>query len=366
MTVTLKDVAASAGVSIKTVSNVIHNYPYVSKETRERVQRSVAELNYRPNLSARSLRTGRRELIALSLPDIGAPYFAEMASLIVDTAERRGWAVLIDKTSGEHGHEQRSTAGAWTDMIDGSIVSPLSMTSLEIARVTAKRPDHPVVLLGERVAGTAADHVGLDNVAAAREATEHLISLGRRRIAAIGVQPGTHGTGSLRLKGFREALTNAGLPVHRSLLGLGGSFFHRDDGYRAMQEFLANRRLPDAVFCFNDLMAQGCMRAAAEAGLRIPEDLAVVGFDDIEECRYGSPTLTSVAPDKAAIAEAAVDLLIRRISGDRAAPRQDILVAYRLQVRESTVGRLDSEQAASNSFADASDTSGKKHRGRTA
>lgn len=338
MTVTLKDVAASAGVSIKTVSNVIRDYPYVSQATRDRVQRAAEELNYRPNLSARSLRTGRRELISLSLPDIGAPYFAEMASLIVDAAERRGWAVLIDKTGGEHGHEQRSTAGIWADMIDGSIVSPLSMTSAEIARVTAKRPDHPVVLLGERVARAAADHVGIDNVAAAREATEHLISLGRRRIAAIGIQPGTYGTGSLRLKGFREALAAAGLSVQRSMLGLGGSFFHREDGYRAMRGLLANPQPPDAVFCFNDLMAQGCLRALTEAKLRVPDDVAVVGFDDIEECRFGSPSLTSVAPDKATIAESAVDLLIRRIGGDRSAPRQDVTVTHHLQIRESTGG----------------------------
>ncbi|MDQ2848309.1 MAG: LacI family transcriptional regulator [Actinomycetota bacterium] len=335
MAVGLKDVAAKAGVSVKTVSNVINSYPFVKPETRERVQQAVAELGYRPNLSARRLRTGRSELIALSLPEIAMPYFAEMASLIVDAAEQLGWTVLIDRTSGERSHEQRTTAGIRADLIDGSIVSPLSMTPSDIA---ALRPDHPVVLLGERLARAGADHIAVDNVAAAREATAHLIGLGRVRIAAIGAQPQHSGTSALRLEGYRVALADAGLDASADLVAQGNNF-HREDGYTAMQRLLAAERPPDAVFCFNDLLALGCIRAIVEAGLRVPEDVAVVGFDDIEDCRFVTPTLTTVAPDKEFIAVTAVDLLSRRVRGDRSTPPQDVVAQHRLVVRESTVGR---------------------------
>lgn len=335
MAVGLKDVAALAGVSVKTVSNVINDYPFIKPETRDRVQRAVAELGYRPNISARRLRTGRSELIALSLPEIATPYFAEMASLIVDAAEQLGWTVLIDRTSGERSHEQRTTAGIRADLIDGSIVSPLSMTASDLA---ALRPGHPVVLLGERLASAGADHVAVDNVAAAHEATTHLVELGRKRIAAIGAQPQDAGTAALRLEGYRAALSQAGLRPVKELVAPGREF-HRMDGYRAMQRLLSLKRPPDAVFCFNDLLAQGCLRAAAEAGLRVPDDVAVVGFDDIEECRFGTPTLTSIAPDKEFIAVTAVDLLSRRVRGDRTTSPQDVVARHRLVVRESTAGR---------------------------
>ena len=335
MAVGLKDVAARAGVSVKTASNVINDYPFVRPETRARVQRAVDELGYRPNLTARRLRTGRSGLIALSLPEITMPYFAEMASLIVDAAEQRGWTVLIDRTGGERGHEQRTTAGIRADLIDGSIVSPLSMTSADIAAIS---PVHPVVLLGERLVNTGVDHIAVDNVAAAEQATAHLIAVGRRRIAVIGDQPsGDQQTSALRLEGYRAALAKAGVVAHHELAGPGGAY-GREDGYRAMRQLLAADPPPDAVFCFNDPLALGALRAAAEAGVRVPEQIAVVGFDDIEDCRFVSPSLTTIAPDKAFIAARAVELLVGRMTGELVTPPQDVVAAHRLVVRESTIG----------------------------
>jgi DNA-binding LacI/PurR family transcriptional regulator len=328
----LKDVAALAGVSVKTVSNVINDYPFVREETRVRVQLAIDKLRYRPNLSARRLRTGRSGLIALSLPEISTPYFGEIAGMIVDVAEQRGWTVLIDQTGGERSHEQRTAAGIRADLIDGSIASPLSMTAADIA---ALDPHHPVVLLGEQLAMVAADHIAIDNVRAARETTEHLISLGCRRIAGIGARPRHNGTANLRLEGYRLALDDAGLRQLRSLVAP-ASDFHLADGYAAMQALLRTRRPPDAVFCFNDLLAFGALRAVAEAGLAVPGDIKICGFDDIELCRYSSPTLTSVSPDKRAIAETAVDLLARRITGAETGPGQDIVVPHTLEVRDST------------------------------
>ena len=333
MTVSLKDVALAAGVSIKTVSNVVNDYPFVSAATRTRVQAVIDELGYRPNLSARRLRSGRSGLIALSLPEIAAPYFAELADEMVRAAEARGLTVLIDKTGGQRGHEQQTAAGIRDNVADGTIASPLAMTAEDVELLGRTRP---LVLLGERLSHVSVDHVAIDSVAAARTATTHLIEIGCTRIAVLGTSEAPNNTtGALRLQGYHDALTAAGLPIDRALHG-DVTWYHRPDGHAAMQTVLARRPDVDGVFCFNDLLAIGALRALREAGRQIPADVAVVGFDDIEECLYTVPPLTSISPDKAAIAANAVDLLIRRM--DKTAPAEplEVFPPYTLAVRGSS------------------------------
>ncbi len=332
MPVSLKDVATVAGVSIKTVSNVVNGYPFISVETRSKVQAVIDELGYRPNLSARRLRNGRTGLVALSLPEL-TPYFAELAEHLAAAAEGSGLTVLIDRTGGERRHEQVSASGIRRDLTDGTIASPLSMTGEDIERV---KPGHPIVLLGERLAHVGVDHVAIDSVAAAGTAIEHLAARGRRRIAAIGTARRPGGTVALRQRGYREALRRAGLPEDRALMG-DVELFHRRDGYDAMRGLLSRRPELDAVFCFNDLLAFGAMRALQESGRRVPEDVAVVGFDDIEECRYSNPPLTTIAPDKVTLAEQAVRLLLQRMDDATGEP-QEVFPDYTLQVRASTAG----------------------------
>ena len=333
----LKDVAARAGVSIKTVSNVVNGYAHVREETRRRVEQAIAELQYRPNLSARSLRAARSGVVALALPELDAPYFAELARHIVAAAEKRGWTVLIDQTEGTRDRERIVADGIRSELIDGLIFSPLALTASDLA----KRSDAtPMVLLGERIGGEnlIADHVVVDNVTAAQQATEHLIQLGRRRIAAIGAQPGIAAgvTARLRLRGYRQALRRAGLPVDESLIRPAMAY-HRADGAAAMAELLRLEQPPDAVFCFNDLLALGALRTLLRHGVRVPDDIALVGFDDIEDGRYATPTLTTIKPDKEQIGQLAVDLLADRLAGDRSAPRE-LLARHELVVRESTTG----------------------------
>jgi DNA-binding LacI/PurR family transcriptional regulator len=332
MAVSLKDVAQAAGVSIKTVSNVVNDYPFVSAATRSRVQSVISELGYRPNLSARRLRSGRSGLIALSLPEIAAPYFAELADQVVIAAEARGLTVLIDKTGGQRGHEQFSAAGLRNNVIDGTIASPLAMTADDVELLGRT---HPLVLLGERLAHVSVDHVAIDSVAAARMATEHLIARGRTAIAALGTGPNISNTGRLRLAGYQDAITAAGLTVDESLYG-DVDWYHRPDGYEATRKLVERRPDLDGVFCFNDLLAIGALRALREAGRRVPDDVAVVGFDDVEDCLYTAPPLTSVSPDKEAIAATAVDLLLHRM--DQAGPveAREVFPPYRLVVRESS------------------------------
>jgi DNA-binding LacI/PurR family transcriptional regulator len=213
------------------------------------------------------------------------------------------------------------------------------------------RPRHvgvPIVLLGEQLFGAPWDHVVIDNVAAAHAATAHLVRLERRRIAAIGVREDSTGaTARLRLRGYVEALAEAGRALDPHLLASVMSF-HRADGARAMRQLLALDHPPDAVFCFNDLLALGALRALHEAGCHVPDDVAVAGFDDIEEGRFATPTLTTISLAKEEIGQVAVSLLLGRIRGTRTRPPERIEPPFQLVVRESTAG---TPYAASNHAA---------------
>jgi DNA-binding LacI/PurR family transcriptional regulator len=195
------------------------------------------------------------------------------------------------------------------------------------------------VLLGEREYGLPFDHIAIDNVAAARCAVRHLLGRGRTRIAYLGVRTDSvNQPAHLRLDGWRAELATAGVPAPDSLVvPVGG--WDRDDGARAMAELLDSGVRPDAVFAFNDLIAIGAMRVLHERGLRVPWDVAVVGFDDIAEGRFGAVTLTTVSPDKQAIAKMAVASLLRSLSGREEPGGRELTAKFELVERESTLGR---------------------------
>ncbi len=334
MAVTLKQVAEVSGVSVRTVSNVVNGFHYVAPETRQRVQAAIDALGYRPNAAARSLRTGRTGLLALVVPELTQPYFAELARAVVRHATAAGYTVVLDQTDGDRDRELDLLADQpRRTLFDGLILNPLTLTSADIPT----RPARPIVLLGERAIATSADHVHIDNVAAARTATQHLIDLGRRRVAVIGTQDIPSGQSArLRLQGAMIALAEAGLPAHPDLLHPANSYT-RQAGYRAMLDILDTGRPVDAVFCFNDTMAIGALRALRERGLRVPDDVAVAGFDDIEEGQFSAPPLTTIRPDKDAIARTAVARLVARIGGEEG-PGHEIEVGYDLVTRESSAG----------------------------
>jgi DNA-binding LacI/PurR family transcriptional regulator len=330
---TMKHVAERAGVSIKTVSNVVNGSLHVTPQTRTRVQRAIDELGFVPNATARSLRLGRSGVVALALPELRSPYFAELAHHVVRAARSRGWTILVDETRGELHQERIAVSGIRPQLIDGLIFSPLALQSRDLP--DGSHP--PLVLLGERVTGAAVDLVTVDNGRVAAAAVEHLVGLGRRRLAAVGVQgTAVAETARLRLMGFRQALERAGLPLDPAL-ELSVRQWHRADGAEAARALLATGPLPDGVVCFNDLLALGLLRGLAEAGVGVPDDIAVIGVDDVEDGRYVRPSLTTVALDKRQIADAAVELLAARVAGDDGPPRT-ITAGHRLVVRESTAG----------------------------
>jgi LacI family repressor for deo operon, udp, cdd, tsx, nupC, and nupG len=342
--ITQREVARRAGVSPRTVSNVVNGFAHVSAETRARVQQVLATTGYRPNLAARNLRHGRTGTIALVLP-LNVPYFAELTEFVVDAARKRSYLVMIDKTDGDPAREREFVMGtersAW---FDGMIFSPFGLTESELS--TRSGTSSPMVLLGQRLKRGQFDHVRIDNVAAAQRATTHLIQIGRRRIAHIGRhRDRSRGIAYDRMQGYRRALRSAGIPADPSLV-LCADGFRRASGARAMAELLDRSDPPDAVFCYNDPLALGAMREAHSRGLRLPDDLAVAGFDDSEDGQFAMPSLTTISQDKAQIAEAAVDLLVRRINGD-IGPPATVNAGWTLVVRESTAGTARTDRPQS-------------------
>jgi DNA-binding LacI/PurR family transcriptional regulator len=223
-------------------------------------------------------------------------------------------------------------AGIRAHLIDGLLFSPLALSAEDMA---SRESRTPMVLLGERTGSEPADHVAIDNVAAARTATEHLLALGCRRIAALGYEAeNPYGTGRLRAEGYEKSLAAAGLPL-RPALQVPTSWFHRSDGAAAMTALLDSGEPFDGLFCFSDLLAVGALRVLLERGIAVPGDVKVVGIDGIEEGRYTTPSLSTVAPDKDAIAAAAVDLLLDRIDGGDG-PSAERFIAHELVVRESS------------------------------
>ena len=330
MRATVKDVAQRAGVSPKTVSNVVNGTFPVSPETRSRVERALIELDYVPNLSARGLRSGRTGVVALALPDLATAYSAELTHHFVVAARERGLNMQIEETAGDH-HERELLSRARSQLIDGLILNPVL---LETSAVQHGVSLPPVVLIGE-VDQPLADHVWHDNVAASREMTTMLIEEGHRRIAVLGTMESE--TSRLREEGYRQAMAEAGLEASPEL-SIATRNWNPAGGAAAMRRHLDEHEPPEAVFCFTDGMAIGALSALWAAGYRVPEDVSVVGYDDVIDAAYSVPALTTVRVEKRALAETALDLLIQRIA-DQEREITSVMVQHSIVRRLSTRSR---------------------------
>lgn len=334
----MHDVANLAGVSIKTVSNVINNYQYLKPDTKRRVEEAIDALGYRPNLSARGLRSGKTGVISLIIPDLRNAYFAELADEVMRAADAKGLSVIIEQSSGDRQRELSLLTGPRTSMIDGILYSVLGLEEEDAHLLD--QIETPMVLLGERIFHGPTDHVTMRNSESTRAATEHLISMGRRRIVAFGAHRGeVIGSAGLRLDGYREALAGAGIEYREELISEVGGWY-RFEGAQAMHSLLASGAEFDGLVAFSDVIALGAMRVMQEAGIKIPEDVAVIGFDDIDETRYTLPTLTTIDPGRAEIASVAVAYLQERIAqGARTIPPREHFAQFRIVERESTSTR---------------------------
>jgi len=304
--ITQKDVADVAGVSRRTVSNVVNDFIHVSPDVRKRVEDAIKQLGYTPSHAAQALRTGRSKVIQLVVPELDVPYFAELARGVLRSAEDYGFTVLISQTLDSEQRELNALTGVTSEYADGTILSASSDAVLQLPE------SMPVVLVGER-RWDRFDHVGIDDVAAAGVATEHLVSIGRRRIAFIGADPnGQLKMAAMRHDGYAQALANSGIQEDAELIAP-TTLYHREDGARAFRDLIARGQRPDAVFCATDLLAFGAMSAAAQLGMSIPDDIAFVGFDNLDEGKFFIPSLSSIAPDKLLLARTAVEALMARI-----------------------------------------------------
>ncbi|MBX9244612.1 LacI family DNA-binding transcriptional regulator [Actinotalea ferrariae] len=335
MAATMNDVAQRAGVSVKTVSNVVNGYPHIRETTRARVLAAIEELDYQLNVAARNLRTGRTGIIALAVPELSLPYFAELADSVIQAADAQGLTVLIEQTGSRRERELEVLSGARRHLTDGLLFSPLALGDGDEQLLDV---DFPMVLLGERLFPDTVDHVTMQNVEGARAATEHLLGLGRRRVAVVGVHPGeVVGSAGLRLTGYRQALEAAGVPWDESLLGEAG-LWHRSTGASAMAHLLDSGAAPDAVFAMNDAMALGVLHELQVRGIRVPDDVAVIGFDAVDEGEYSNPSLTTVDPGREQIAETAVRLLVEQIADKRGTHRpRRVYADFRILERRSTL-----------------------------
>lgn len=335
---TMKNIARITGLSEMTVSNVIRGKGgHFSQETHDRIMKAAEEVGYRPNLAARHLAKGKTGIIALVLPDILNPYFSELAQLMIQEAEKQGYTVILNFTGADREKEAAVINGAFHLAVDGIILDPLSLDDDDIQH---EKVHVPIVLLGERQLTTSFDHVMVDNVAAAKQATEHLIALGRKRIAPVGVTTGTSkGMPFFRMQGYRQAMEEAGLVIDENLLvPVDLPRFDRGHGARVMEELIARGNLPDGLFCFNDLMAFGAIKVLHDHGYSVPEDVAVIGFDDITESQFFIPPLSTISQNREAISRIALERLIHHINLGQKGDAEIITTPFSLIKRESTIG----------------------------
>ena len=284
--VTMRDVAEDAGVSVKTVSNVVNNYQFVSARTRDKVMASIDKLGYTLNMTARNLRTGHTGIIGLAVPDLVMPYFAQLSSLVIGEAKKLGMRVIVEPTLYSREGELEALHGAQQAMLDGLIFSPLELGQDDVAELDV---DYPLVLIGERIFTDTVDHVATENVEGAKRATKYLLQTGCRRLAVVGTHPGEQvGSAALRLQGYREALEEMGVPYDERLV-VPSKMWHRDDGLHAMNMLLDSGVVPDGVVALNDMLASGVMHSIQLHGFRVPDDISVIGFDQFRRFAIPDP-----------------------------------------------------------------------------
>jgi LacI family transcriptional regulator len=324
---TVYTVAEKAGVSIATVSRVINNSTKVHPKTRDRVLRVIEELDYHPNLSAQGLALNVTEIIALIFPDISGPFYSEVIRGVEKEASQHDYSLLI---YGTHGKESNARfLRRMPGRVDGMILMTRSVDDHYIFELFKK--SIPFVLLDREASNVKADCILSNNVEAAEQATLHLIQHGYRRIAFISGPDGSPDSNA-RFTGYRIALGKHDLPVTPSLLENGD--FLQPGGYQAMNRLLDQAVPPDAVFAANDEMAIGAIEAIRSRGLGIPEDVAVVGFDDIQMASYIQPPLTTVRQPMREFGTLAVRQLLRRIQ-EPASEIETIVLPTQLILRQS-------------------------------
>jgi LacI family transcriptional regulator len=334
MTIKMRDIAKDLGVSVITVSKVLRNHPEVGHATRERVLARVKELDYRPNLAARSLVTGRTYLVGLIVPDLLHPFFAEVAKSLSDVLRKSGYYLIISSSEEDPDLEQQEVDHLLARQLDTLVIASCRPTAELFVRI--ERHKTPYILIDRSVPGASANYVGVDDVAVGRLATEHLIAIGCKRIAHIR-GPETS-PGVARLEGYKRALLRGGITINRRYI----TPVRKVDvdsqrrGAEAMAQLLRLAPKPDGVFCYNDPLATGAMDYAIEHGARVPEDVAIIGCGNLhydDSLRVG---LSSIDQHSRRIGEVAARMALGILGSRVPRPPETVILQPELVVRAST------------------------------
>jgi LacI family transcriptional regulator len=326
----IREVAEKANVSVTTVSHVVNQTRFVAPETEARVRQTMIDLNYRPNSLARSLRRGETKTIGLILPDSANPFFAESARLLEDFAFQQSYSLILCNSNGKLEKERRYTEVLFNKQVDGIIFMAAGDDTQSLQELIDRQL--PVVVVDRILDHMDVDAVISDNLQSGRMAARYLIENGHSRISIIR-GPSNVNPSAQRVTGFKQAMMEAGLSVDAEFEASGD--FHPESGYRAARSLLQLSPPPTAIFACNDLMAIGALKAIREAGLSVPEDISLIGHDDIEMASYIQPALTTISQPVEELAATAIKLLLERIEQPGLAPRR-ILLPNRLIVRQST------------------------------
>jgi LacI family transcriptional regulator len=332
MATTVRDVARKAGVSAMTVSRVINGRAGVSAETRTKIETAIAELDYTPSKIAIGLTSAKTQMLGMIVPDVSNPFFGPIVRGAEATARKAGYRLLLCNSESDLRLERDYVSDLVEHRVEGLIIAPVGDASASHLRRLVER-HFPVVLIDRRVAGLGCDSVGLDNTDAAQRLIGHLIERGHRRIALV-MDAADVSTARERLAGARRAFDAAGLVLDDNLVFRTST--DQVGGYRAAQQALAATPRPTAVFAVNNMTAVGVMQALRQAQVRVPEDMALVCFDDVQHLAIISPFLTVIDQPAEIMAQVAAQLLLERIAGSGGKLPREVSFPGQLIVRRSS------------------------------
>jgi len=325
----IKDIARLAGVSHSTVSRALRNSPLVNPTTTREIQGIARDLGYQPSAVARGLVTRKTRTIGVVVTTIADPFVSAVVIGIELAANDNGYSVFLANSNADPARETNVVHSFAERRVDGIVVTSSRVGALYTSLLSQMQV--PIVLINNQHPGQFVHSVMIDNIQGSRQAASHLVYLGHRRIAYIGDQYG-HQSDTERFEGYREALEKAGLPVLAELVAHGDST--PEGGIVAMDKLLALADPPTAVFCYNDMTALGVLRSAHVHGLRVPEDISVIGFDDLFLASYTQPQLTTVRQPMQRMGRMAMESLLKLMSGQPSG--EPVKVPAELIVREST------------------------------
>lgn len=342
MPVKMKDIARDLGVSVVTISKALRNHPDISKATRERVLQRVQETSYRPNLMARSLVTGRSSLVGLMVPDLLNPFFAEVAKGLSLTLRQQGYFLVLSSSEEDPELEQQEIENILAHRLDALVIVSCQPTAESLRRL--QQGETPIILIDRSFKNLQSYFVGSDDYMVGKLATEHLLAMGCQRIAHI--RGPENSAGIRRLKGFRDTLRKHGLKVPEEYIlqvpqvDAGGG----QSGIGAVKRLMELRQLPDGVFCYNDVIGIGLIGEALQQGIRVPEDMAVIGCGNLHYDSEIRIPLSTIDQRSMEIGARAAALILDLLASERPRDYRDVLLQPRLVVRESTARRAPTTQ----------------------